>query len=392
MFRKSLFVGAVGALALTLATPTSAPAHGGGSPTVSDPIVEGLAGPLQIDVAKHGTIYVTQSFAATLTKVNRDGTTEDLLTEPGGEARDVSGPAAGRYGSVAFASTLFDPAAREAFIKVRKSDGTVKTVADLWAYESRKNPDARNTYGFLDLTDECAAEVDAIEWPEGEEGPTGSPYTGIVDSHPYALANDGDGGWYVADAGINAILQVTKRGKISTVAVLPPQPTEVTAEAATNMGLPECTVGSTYAFEPVPTDVEVAKGGKLIVSLLPGGPEDPSLGARGAVYQVKAGSGGHHHGYGRHGSHGSRGKVKLLAGGFLGATNVAIGDRGEIYVAELFGGKVSVLKYGHVSTLAELTNPAGVEYKDGKVYVSYDVFANGSIASIKVRKRHHGHH
>ena len=170
----------------------------------------------------------------------------------------------------------------------------------------------------------------------------------------------------------------------------------MTAEAAAALEMPACTVGSTYAFEPVPTDVEVTDGGKLIVSTLPGGPESPALGARGAVYQVKAGGGGHHHVYARHGKHA---KVKLVAGGFLGATNVAVDDHGRIYVAELFGGKVSVIRHGDVSTVAELTNPAGVEYKDGKVYVSYDVFPpdagppDGKISTIRVGHRHHpGHH
>ena len=72
----------------------------------------------------------------------------------------------------------------------------------------------------------------------------------------------------------------------------------------------------------------------------------------------------------RHG----RTTLKRLAGGFLGATNVAIGGHGQIYVAELFGGKVSVLRHGDVSTVAKLPHPAGVEYSDGKLYVSYDVF------------------
>ena len=373
-------VAAAAACALALAVPTAAPA----SPVVSDPIVSGLIGPLQIDLGHHGKIYVAQAFSGTLTRVNWDGTTEDLLNEPTG----VDGVASGRRG-VAYTTTDFEEATRNALVKLRKHDGTVKTVADLWPYEQRKNPDAGNTYGFLDLTDECAAEVDAL--PPPEEGPpvSGEPYTGIVDSHPYALANDGWGGWYVADAGINAILHVTWWGHISTVAVLPPQPVEVTADGAAALGMPECTVGSTYAFEPVPTDVEVARGGKLIVSLLPGGPENPSLGARGSVYEVKTRWGGHHRGYGQHS------RVKLIAGGFLGATNVALGDRGRIYVAELFGGKVSVIKHGHVSTIAELPFPAGVEYKHGKVYVSYDVFPpeagppDGKIATIKVRRHHH---
>ena len=49
---------------------------------------------------------------------------------------------------------------------------------------------------------------------------------------------------------------------------------------------PACVVGEEYAFEPVPTDVEFGPDGWLYVSSLPGGPEDASLGARGAVFRV----------------------------------------------------------------------------------------------------------
>ena len=157
---------AVGALALAVAVPTSAPA----SPAEPDPIVQGLAGPLQMDVGPGGTIFVAQSFAATLTRVGAGGATTDLLSEPGGEARDVSGVSAGHRG-VAYTTTFFDPAAREGLLKLRKPNGTVKTIADLWQYEQDENPDAGNTYGFLDLSDECAAEVDAIPDPEAPDGP-----------------------------------------------------------------------------------------------------------------------------------------------------------------------------------------------------------------------------
>ena len=83
MLRSSLLLGAAGALALTLATPTSAPAHDGGA-TVSDPIVSGLLSPLQFDLGHHGKIFVAQSFSGVLTQVNRDGTTEDLTRSPRG--------------------------------------------------------------------------------------------------------------------------------------------------------------------------------------------------------------------------------------------------------------------------------------------------------------------
>jgi hypothetical protein len=355
MNRSRLLLAAVGAVALALVAPTSTPAQG--RAVVSPPIVTGLAMPLQIDVS-NGTLYVTQA-TGLLTEVGRDGSTTDLASEPPGEARDLSGVAAGRKG-IAYATTFFDPADREALLKLRKWDGSVRTVADLWAYEQHVNPDGDQTYGFLNLSKRCAAKVPA------EVG--GEPYTGIVDAHPYAIANAWDGGWYVADAGMNAILHVSKWGKVRTAAVLPPQPVRITKAAAKANGLPKCTVGKTYAFEPVPTDVEVGHG-KLVVSLLPGGPEDPSLGARGAVYTVNPWST----------------TSRRIGSGFLGATNVAIGDHGEVYVAELFGNKVSKLgRHGRNRTVATLTNPASIEYSRGKLYVSYDVFANGSIAKIRL--------
>lgn len=362
MFRSPLLVGAVGALALTLATPTSAPAA-----PVSDPIVTGLAGPLQIDLGGNGNIYVAQSFASTLTKVRANGTTQDLLSEPGGEARDVSGVSSGAYG-VAYTTTFFDPSAREGLLKVRRPSGHVVKVADLWKFEKKNNPDAAATYGFLNLSNRCAHQVPA------EIG--GEPYNGLRDAHPYALADAPGGGWYVADAGANAVLRVSPRGGIEVVAVLPRQKTKVTASAADALGLPACTIGKTYAFEPVPTDVEVAGSGRLIVSLLPGGPEDESLGARGAVYQIKIAGGG--------AQHGGSTTLTRLAGGFLGATNVAYGGNDRIFVTEMFGNKVSLLRRGVVSKVASLPNPGSVEYKDGKLYVSYDVFGNGSIATVRV--------
>ena len=71
-------------------------------------------------------------------------------------------------------------------------------------------------------------------------------------------------------------------------------PTTITREAARQFGLPTCTIGKTYAFEAVPTDVELGPDGMLYVSVLPGGPEDPSLGARGAIYRVSPATGAVH--------------------------------------------------------------------------------------------------
>ncbi len=344
---------AVGAVLLALpssATAASAP---------SDPIAQGLVGPLQLDVGSHGQVYAAQDFIGTLTKIRRNGTTKTLVSEP----NEVAGVASRGY-TVAFTTTNGgeDTPTTAAYLKVRRPNGHVRILADLFKFEARHNPDASSVYGFRHLSKKC---TDALAPLADEIGPP--TYTGLIDSHPYALANAPGGGWYVADAAGNDILKVSPHGHISVAFVLRPQKVVVSAAAAAGQGLPDCTIGKTYAFEPVPTDVEVLPNGSLIVSMLPGGPEDASLGARGGVIRI-AGDG----------------EFSNLATGFLGATNVAIGKGGRIYVAELFGNRISVLRNGVISKVADLPSPAGVEYSHGKLYVSTDVFGNGSIVKIDV--------
>lgn len=347
--RSQTAVVAVAALALVL--PAAAPAA---AATVSEPIVDGLAGPLQLAVGNDGTIYVAQSFAGTLTAVGKKGTT-DLVSTPGA---DIAGVAADGRGSVTFTTTGETEHGFFAEVKRVLPNGRVRSLADLRKYEVTANPDQDNDYGFQGLTPECAALVPA------EIG--GEPYPGIIDAHPYSVAILPDGSRVVADAGGNDVVRVAPNGTISTVAVLPPQPAVITAELAAGIGLPECTVGTTYNFEPVPTDVELGPDGLLYVSILPGGPEDASLGARGAVYSIKP----------------ATGEVTKVAGGFLGATNLAVAPDGTIYVAEMFGGRISTVSRTGSQPFADVPFPAAVEWADGKLYATVDVFGNGSVVAI----------
>jgi len=106
--------------------------------------------------------------------------------------------------------------------------------------------------------------------------------------------------------------------------------------------------------------------GPLYVSLLPGGPEDPSLGARGAVYRVDP----------------QTGVGQKLAGGFAGATNLAVGGDGTIYVSELFADEIAVVRGGTTVDTIPLSQPGAVEYADGVLYASTDVFGNGAVVTI----------
>nr|WP_235509006.1 ScyD/ScyE family protein [Terrabacter sp. Soil810] len=234
------------------------------------------------------------------------------------------------------------------------SNGRPDVVADLAQYEAVHNPDGDVTYGIVANGNPCAEAI------LGELSGGPATYTGITDTHPYSVAWS-PSGWYVADAGMNAVLKVDRTGHVSTVAVLPPQPVTLTqpmvGALAAEFGAPadafDCLVGVTYAFEPVPTDVEVDQNGALYVSILPGGPESPALGARGKVFKVNA----------------STGARTTVASGLLGEANVAVASDGTLYATELFGGKVTKFANGKRSTAVTVDRPLAVEVHGGYLYV-----------------------
>jgi len=301
-------------------------------------------------------VVVAQNFIGVLSEVNSDGSLETLATQPKGEVAGV----AIQGTDVAFLASKYgkEPGA---WLKVVDVEGAVTKVADILAHETDANPDGGNTYGFRKISKSCKSKL--------PKGAGLRPYKGIVESHPYGLADAVDGGWYVADAAGNSILHVSPTGDVSTVAVLPPQKVTITAEQAEGFGLPGCVAGKKLGFEPVPTDVEVDDAGQLVVSLLPGGPEDPSLGARGSVVRIDP----------------MTGTQTVLAQGFAGATNVAV-DGDTTYVSELFGGKISAIAAdGTVSTYYQAKQPAAIEFANGVLYAAIKVFnqeKGGSIVTI----------
>lgn len=323
----------------------------------TDAVASGLAGPLVFEVDGRD-LTVGQAFAGLLTAVPRGGTPTVLATAdpPGGDVAAVST----WRGAVTWAErTGGQTSVTSSLLRRRGPDGTVRTVADLLAYEQAENPDGDVTYGAQVTDPSC-------EVPEGF-----GPYTGVVDTHGYGSATSRNGTTYVADAGANAVLAVDRSGAVRTVAVLPPVPWTITAEVVAALGLPECLVGATYLFESVPTDVELGHDGWLVVSTLPGGPEDGSTGSLGAVHRV----------------HPRTGEVRTLATGLSGATNVAVGPLGTVFVAELYANEVSlVTPWGHVRSLGSVNQPAGVEWEDDRLYVSTDVFTpDGKVVAVRWR-------
>jgi hypothetical protein len=319
----------------------------------ASPLAEGLVGPTQIDVAG-SSVYVTQEFLGTVTRIDADGSRHDLAQEMG----DVAGLDAESDGSVVYNFSGGDENGPISQLKRVMPDGTTEVVADLWEHEKTTNPDSGRTYGFRDLSDACAAQV-----PKGIPGANG--YTGILESHPYAIADAPGGGWYIADAAGNAVLKAMPNGHVSTVYVSRPQPTMITADIASGFGMPDCTVGHSYYFESVPTDVEVSGHGKLFISLLPGGPEGPQLGARGKVVRVNP----------------MTGEDKTILTHLAGATNVALAPHRRIFATELFGGQVikANRRTGEVLRTYPMRAPAAVEYVDGMLYITKTIGGNGRL-------------
>lgn len=384
MKRSPLTLLAAGTLLITGAV-MSGPAVAGGpgpsSPSSPRTIAEGLFTPLSLSVDGKGRALVSQNFLGELLRISPNGRRTTLVSSPGEEVGAVSN----RGDTIYWATTGQDPEAPSSKLFSQRKGRSAKQIADLRAYEESRNPDRRTTYGFRGLDPACAAQF-----------PADSPasYTGIVDSHPYATFAARDR-VYVADAGMNAILSVRKNGsRPKVVAVLPAVGTRVSAEALEALGLPTCAAGKKYYFEFVPTDVEKGGDGWLYVTSLPGGPEDASLGARGAVYKVNP----------------HNGKVRKVAGGFIGAVNLALGPDGTIAVAELFGGpdgagQVTLIRPGSSWRRSlPLTAPGAVEWvgsrRHSKLYVTTDAFAPdetgapqpiGKLQVLSFAKKKHRH-
>ena len=362
-------------LVLSMLVPVAGPAAAGDQhqPRVRT-ITDGLVGPLGLAVGRHGKVYVAEAFAGQVTKVSRRGAKRVVYRREG--VNVLGGIDVTRRGSVVFTlskGTAETAPPNRAYLGKLRHRNKVKLLAALSRYEQRRNPDAGNTYGFTDLPEGCSLPADApIPQPQ--------PHPGAVDSNPYAVTAH-HGAYLVADAAGNSILRVTTRGhrtRIRTVAVLPPVPQTVPADIAAEFGLPECVAGATYMSEPVPTDVEVGSDGQYYVSSLPGAPELPGT---GSVFKVDPWSG----------------RVRKVAGGLSGAVDLAVDAHGKVYVAELFGNRISVIRHRRVRTFVEAPTPGAVEVdRRGVVYATTNVFnqdqtpGNGTV--VRITRRHRRHH
>lgn len=321
--RRLASVATVTALLTTAIAPAIA------APTIT-PIADGFVSPLGLAAGDDGSIYVAEAFLGQLTRIDRRGERTSVAVAEG----EVASPGVDARGrDVVFTLSVFpeEGEAPDTTVNRLRPNGTVVELASLQAFEEAVNPDGDALYGFVDLDPTCAEQVAEHPFVPAE------PYLGIVESNPYAVAIDG-GDVIVADAAGNSIVRVRANGTVSALAVLPPIEQTVSAIVADDYGLPECTVGSTYLGEPVPTDVEVGPDGHYYVTALPGFPEQSGA---GAVFRV----------------HRRTGAVSLVADGLTYAVDLAVSRDGTIYVAELvtdletFEGRISRIVDGRAETV-----------------------------------------
>jgi hypothetical protein len=381
MKRTSLTLLTAGSLVVAgalAASPASAGGHGPRSPkpTSARTIADGLLTPLSMAIDHRGNALVSQNFAGELLRISKYGHKTSVATSPGNELGAVST----KGNTIYYATTAMGDTPGAKLYSKRKGHAP-RQIADLRAFEEKRNPDQHTRYGFKHLPQSCASQF-PDEFP--------ASYTGIVDSHPYAsLATHKK--VYVADAAANAILSVkTRGGKPKVVATMPRVASVVTEAALEAEGLPTCAAGYTYYWEFVPTDVEMGRDGWLYVTSLPGGPEDASLGARGSVWKVNP----------------HNGKMRKVAGGFVGSVDLALGPDGTIAVAELFGGadgtgQLTFLRK-HSRWSLPLASPGAVEWTasrhHSKLYVTTNAFvpdeqgapqATGKLKVLSFGKHRH---
>ncbi|PYF96723.1 hypothetical protein SAMN05216184_11814 [Georgenia satyanarayanai] len=373
--RRSILAAGVSALALA-ATLVTVPAHAHPDrDSEPDVVVNGLAGPLTLAVGDKGDVYVTQTFANTLSKVDKRGRVSTLHQLPlSPEEGELVGVARDRGATYHVETDLTGEVPTSHVVKTSRTGKRTVVSDDLWEYEIERDPDARQTYGFRNLRSSCADELADFEETVG--APIFSEYTGIVESHAYQL-DVHDGTIYVADAAANAILKVNERtGRISTVGVVPSSTITFTEDLEAYVegqfggaDLPDCLVGKRFTPEPVPTDVVRGWDGGLYVSTLEGSAGEAAPLSK--VYRLSQWTG----------------RSLELARGMHGATGLALMPTGHIVVAEMFGGEVSVIRpfTGRAATLFEAESPADVGVDGRTVYATTGTFGDGALVSYRYR-------
>jgi len=340
--RRSLAaLAATAALGLVVA---AAPAQAEG-----DIVASGLNNPRHLTFSPGGTLYVVEAGAGgsgpcaegelglgcigltgSVTKVSMSGPDTRVVTGLPSivTGEDAIGPAdiafTGNTNYVLSVGLGGNPAYRAAFgpdgsqlgmlLKGRIGGGAPTELADVVANEAAANPDGTD-----------------------------------VDSNPVGILRNGDG-YYVADAGGNAVVRTNHKGQFTTLAVLPPALT--TQPGPVPVGFPA---------DAVPTSVVQGPDGAYYISQLTGFPFEQGL---SSIWRVVPGH-----------------APTKWATGLTNVTDLAFAEDGTLYAVEIaangllngpLGALVSVPKGSTSPTVVagSLFAPYGVALRGGNAYVT----------------------
>lgn len=326
---KFRYLAAASAAALAISL-TASPAlaqgsghHPGHQPGPATEVASQLISPLKVAFGPKGSYLVAESFAGRLSKIDAKGKKTTVVNAPGQEIGGVSYADGTTYyfNNDQSADPSAEPGAELLPARLMSIDsrGKTRTLADLSKFEAAHNPDGKTVYGLRNASPACLAQAPYLR------------QTGEVFSHPYS-SSPAWGGVFVGDAGANNILFVSKSGKVKLIKQLPAEPIVIDAAvvalgAEMGMPIPACAIGLKYYAQPVPTDIQVS-GRWVYYTVLPGVPGE-SLGA-GKAYRSNL----------------VTGRTELLAKGLAAPTGIAVGHGDKVYVAQLLGDGVSVLKNG----------------------------------------------
>lgn len=167
-----------------------------------------------------------------------------------------------------------------------------------------------------------AADIAAVEFRY-------NPHKANLESNPYGVLALPDGRRIVADAAGNDLVVVSPNGRARPFTVFP----------------------NHDGNESVPTSLALGPDGKLYVGELNGEAARPTA----RVWKVDPWTG----------------RILGWTSGFGSITGVALDDDGDLYVSQLFAGRVTKVSHGK-RTHVKVPFPAGVavDPHDGKVYVS----------------------
>jgi hypothetical protein len=348
------------ALAVALAAPAAAQ-----GPTI-ETVAQGLDTPRGIAIAGNGSLYVVEAGTGGDACMG-EGQDQVCMGPTGAITHIVDGTATQVVsGLISFALSGGAEVGGISDLALL-DDGSFLVTGNLGGDPARREgmpPEAAQVAGWLvkvtsDGTLQPFSDVAAFEVTDNPE-PT------MVDSNPYSVAVV-DGGFVVADAGGNDLLNVDESGAVSLIAAFPPFEWQFPAEMLAAMGPPpeeenalpvegeepaaeeapaEGTVPAegemvTLPVEWVPTSVVVGPDGAYYVGQLTGGPF-PVGGA--SVLRVDP----------------ATGESTPYASGFTNIIDIAFGPDGTLYVAEIVHeGLMSVFAGGQPPVGAVWSVPAG---------------------------------